>query len=365
MGRGLYRPRARAVCRRSGAPRAGALALPLAQAPEVAPDLPRVDLAPRQVQVGGLDQPPLVAGERHPLREHVVGVGQARAAVGPRLVRELDAVLVEQPAGLRQVGERSACAGRSGRRTACRAVAGVLAGPLAPARPHTRMKPRSRYIAHSSSFTHERSSCAGALLGAPLAAGVVVRASATTLAARAVALAAPRRAGGATTSHSSATTTSAVAVSASSTAGPLPGCSHRQRRRRRAGRRSRARRRAGRRRSCARAARRGGRSPLGRHGGPHARVELAAELLDQRAPRPRAPRRRPRRSAPRRVRASCAGTSCADYGRGLCAASTRRGRRPRTPEHVDGPGACADLAQAVADGGGGDGLRARAPPRAA
>ena len=62
----------------AGAAAARALALPLAQAPQVALDLARVDLAAGQVHVRRLDQPPLVAGERHPLREHVVGVGQPR-----------------------------------------------------------------------------------------------------------------------------------------------------------------------------------------------------------------------------------------------------------------------------------------------
>ena len=68
-------------------------------------DLARVDLAAGQVQVGLADQALLVALERHPLGEHVVGVGQPRRAERARLVRELDAVLVEQLAGLRQVGD--------------------------------------------------------------------------------------------------------------------------------------------------------------------------------------------------------------------------------------------------------------------
>ena len=80
-------------------------ALPLAEAPEVALDLLGVDLAAGQVEVGLGDQAALVALQRHPLGEHVVGVGQAGGAVGARLVRELDAVLVEQLAGLREVGE--------------------------------------------------------------------------------------------------------------------------------------------------------------------------------------------------------------------------------------------------------------------
>src|SRR5215210_1980600 len=81
------------------------LALPAAQPPEVSLDLARVDLAARQVQVGLGDDPPLVTLQRHPLREHVVGVGQAWRAVRAGLVREFDAVLVQQPAGLGQVGD--------------------------------------------------------------------------------------------------------------------------------------------------------------------------------------------------------------------------------------------------------------------
>src|SRR3954454_2272300 len=85
----------------AGEPRA----LPLAEAPEVALGLARVDLAARQVQVRLGDQAPLVALERHPLGQDVVGVGQARRAVRTRLVGELDAVLVEQLTGLRKVGD--------------------------------------------------------------------------------------------------------------------------------------------------------------------------------------------------------------------------------------------------------------------
>ena len=89
---------------RAAARRCEPLALPAAEAPDVALDLLGVDLAAGQVQVGLGDQAPLVALQRHPLGEHVVGVGQPRRAVRARLVRELDAVLVEQLAGLRQVG---------------------------------------------------------------------------------------------------------------------------------------------------------------------------------------------------------------------------------------------------------------------
>src|SRR5262245_9128512 len=81
-----------------------ALALPAAEAPDVALDLAWVDLAARQVHVGAGDQAALVALERHPLGEDVVRVREPSAAVGLGLVRELDAVLVQEPAGLRQIG---------------------------------------------------------------------------------------------------------------------------------------------------------------------------------------------------------------------------------------------------------------------
>src|SRR5690348_18420098 len=81
-----------------------ALALPAAEAPDVALDLARIDLAAGQVHVGRADQAPLVALERHPLGEHVVGVRKPAGSERARLVGELDAVLVEQAAGLRQVG---------------------------------------------------------------------------------------------------------------------------------------------------------------------------------------------------------------------------------------------------------------------
>src|SRR3954463_288713 len=88
-----------------------ALALPHLQAPEVAPDLARIDLAAREMHVRRGDQMALVAGQRHPLGEDVVAVRKARAAVGARLVGERDAVLVQQRAGLRQGGGERALGG--------------------------------------------------------------------------------------------------------------------------------------------------------------------------------------------------------------------------------------------------------------
>src|SRR3954469_3562118 len=78
-----------------------ALALPAAEAPDVALHLARVDLAAREVHVRAGDQAAFVALERHPLGQHVVGVRQTGAAVRLGLVRELDAVLVQEAAGLR------------------------------------------------------------------------------------------------------------------------------------------------------------------------------------------------------------------------------------------------------------------------
>src|SRR3954454_4072548 len=71
-------------------------ALPLAQAPQVPLDLARIDLAAGQVEVRARDQALLVALEGHPLGQDIVGVREAHRPVGPRLVGELDAVLVEQ-----------------------------------------------------------------------------------------------------------------------------------------------------------------------------------------------------------------------------------------------------------------------------
>src|SRR3954470_14968864 len=81
-----------------------ALALPAPETPDVSLDLARVDLAAGEVHVRARDQAALVALEPHPLGQHVIGVRQPGAAVGLGLVRELDAVLVQEAAGLRQVG---------------------------------------------------------------------------------------------------------------------------------------------------------------------------------------------------------------------------------------------------------------------
>src|SRR5688572_12365530 len=70
-----------------------ALALPAAEPPDVALEHLRIDLAAWEVHVGLGDQAPLVALERHPLGQHVIGVRKPGRAVGPGLVGELDAVL--------------------------------------------------------------------------------------------------------------------------------------------------------------------------------------------------------------------------------------------------------------------------------
>src|SRR2546422_740352 len=84
---------------------ARALALPAREALQITTDEVRVDLATGQMHVGVVDQAALVGRQRHPLGEHVVGVGQPRAAVGSRVVREGDAVLVEQQTAVRDEGD--------------------------------------------------------------------------------------------------------------------------------------------------------------------------------------------------------------------------------------------------------------------
>ena len=78
---------------------------PLAEPHEVAADVVGVELAARQVHVGRADQPALVAAQRHPLGEDVVGVGQALAVLAVVAVGEADAVLAEQLAGREVVGD--------------------------------------------------------------------------------------------------------------------------------------------------------------------------------------------------------------------------------------------------------------------
>ena len=243
-GRLGARPPARRLRRRrpsgagAGAGALEALALPLAEAPEVALDLLRVDLAAGQVHVRLGDQALLVALERHPLGEHVVGVGQPRRAVGPRLVRELDAVLVQQPAGLRQVGDdRLVRVDQVGVRRAAQ-VARAPGSPAAPARRPTRGGSRGRGTSPTPPRSRTTQELAGALLGAALAAGVV--AGQPSPSARR-----PRGRGGASslrsshgsaTSQSSASTTIAVAHERDGHS-RRPALRRYARRRRRAGRR--------------------------------------------------------------------------------------------------------------------------------
>src|SRR5215212_6240473 len=133
--------------------------LPLAQAPEVAPDLPRVDLAAGLVHVRAPDQAVLVAGQRHPLGQHVVGVGQAGRAVGAAQVRELDAVLVEQ---LARLGDE-----RDNRLVGVDEVGVAVAPP-----PHAQ---EAEVAVHRPLLVVDAAAqeLAGALLGAALAPGVV------------------------------------------------------------------------------------------------------------------------------------------------------------------------------------------------
>ncbi len=174
-----------------------ALALPAAEPPDVALEHLRVDLAAREVHVGLGDQAALVALEGHPLGEHVVGVGQPRRAVGARLVRELDAVLVQQPAGLRQVGHDRAVRVDQVRVRRAAQVARdhrVAAGPGLPA-PHA---DEAEVAVHRPLLVVDArlQQLAGALLGAALAAGVVARQALALGDARAVGLADLQLAGG-------------------------------------------------------------------------------------------------------------------------------------------------------------------------
>src|SRR4051794_21020629 len=85
-----------AACRFSRARRlqgTASLALPLREPPEVPAYPARVDLATRQVHVRVADESFLVARERHPFGEDVVGVGQARLRDRAAQVGKLDAVL--------------------------------------------------------------------------------------------------------------------------------------------------------------------------------------------------------------------------------------------------------------------------------
>src|SRR5258707_723201 len=96
--RRILSPRRRVARTRPGGGRvAHPRALPLGQAPKVALDLTRIDLAAREVHVGGPEQAALVAGQGHPLGEDVVGVRQAGTTVGAGVVRERDAVLRQWP----------------------------------------------------------------------------------------------------------------------------------------------------------------------------------------------------------------------------------------------------------------------------
>src|SRR5579859_6533818 len=67
----LYLAGVRAGGRRFGAGSEPA-ALPLRQAPQIAGHLVRIELAAGEVHVRRADEPPLVAGERHPLGQDIV-----------------------------------------------------------------------------------------------------------------------------------------------------------------------------------------------------------------------------------------------------------------------------------------------------
>src|SRR4029077_12223040 len=80
-----------------------ALALPACEPGQVARDPFRIDLAAWQMHVRVRDQPVLIGCQRHPLRQHIVGIGQSRAPVRPRVVGERNAVLAQQRSRSRHV----------------------------------------------------------------------------------------------------------------------------------------------------------------------------------------------------------------------------------------------------------------------
>ena len=287
----------------------------------------RVDLAAGQVQVGLGDQAALVALQRHPLREHVVGVGQARAS--RRAASRPGTRRSTRSAAGRSAGGRrgSACAGRSGRRrsTPREVAARVVAAGSDAWPPHTRRKPRSRYIAHSSSFTHERRSSrarCSARRSRPGSYGAGRRRRGGLLAgaARVEPAVDPRhrdlpqqredddRGGAQRDGHARPPRLPAPPaargkkITRSVSPRDLLERAHHLR---------------------LAAAGLGGR----RHGGPHALVELAAELLDERLLVLARPRRRPRRSAARRSPDACGGTS----SRPIIPEAPRRARGPVAP----------------------------------
>src|SRR5919108_3927209 len=133
--------------------------LPRTEAPEVAADRPGIDLAAGLVEVGPADQPLLVAGQCHPLGKDVVGVGQPHRAVGPAHVRELDAVLVEELAGVRDEGDD--------RLVRVDEVGVAVAPPSHPQEPEVTVH-RPLLLVDAAA---QELACA--LLGAALAAGVV------------------------------------------------------------------------------------------------------------------------------------------------------------------------------------------------
>ena len=78
---------------------------PLTQPDQVAPHLLGVELAPGDVHVGHRDQLALPGPQRHPLGEHVVGVGEPLPERRLGAIGEADAVLVQQLAGAGVVGD--------------------------------------------------------------------------------------------------------------------------------------------------------------------------------------------------------------------------------------------------------------------
>ena len=165
----------------------------------------------------------LVAGERHPLGQHVVRGGQAGRPPLPLRSGNSTQYSLQQPAAARARRPRSACAGRPGTRRpgGAHAPVGLAAGVLAAHADEAEVAVhRPLLVVHAGA-----QQLAGALLGAPLATGVVELAARRTARGRAPGRRSARRRSTARSISGAASTsaTRARASSASSIAGaPQP-----------------------------------------------------------------------------------------------------------------------------------------------
>ena len=230
--------------------------------------------------------------------------GQPGAAVGLGLVRELDAVLVEQAAGLRQVGhDRLVRVDQVRVRDAAQLLVQRLAAPD-PDQPQVAVH-LPLLVVHA-----RLQELAGALLGAALAAGVVRVDVARCARGLAGARGAPggARTYGSMTSHRSAMTTIAVAQRATVTARCLLRSARCAREEDDP---------AGGARDVLERAHHLGLPPAALASRPGSRptspARAGAGTPRRAAARPRRPRCRPRRSAARHIPDACAGTSWPHY----------------------------------------------------